>query len=111
MTDNLLEYQYQKDFDEISKRFTDIKNRIEEESETYWNSLSKQDQLKAFCAVVRRIHKGDIEDRGTYRYVLYQVFGFGGEAYVPAQLSGYLNIHNALFDSEEAKHESKNKQG
>ena len=103
MTDNLLKHQ--KDFDEISKHFDDIKNRIEEESETYWNSLSKEDQLKVFCAVSRRIYEGEIVKQGTYRYVLYEVFGFGGEAYMPAQLSGYLDIHNAIFSSEEI-HES-----
>lgn len=73
---------------------------IEQDSEQYWNSLSKEDQLKVFCAVCRRIHQGDIVDKGTYRYVLYQVFGFGPEAYAPAQLAGYLAIHNSIFDDE-----------
>ena len=104
-----------KEFDlilnEFANEFTKRMEEIEKDSESYWNSLSKDEQLKAFCAVVRRIHKGDLEDRGSYRYVLYQVFGFGPEAYAPAQMSGYLTIHNALFDSEEARYESKNRQG
>jgi hypothetical protein len=73
---------------------------IQKDSEDFWNSLSKEDQLKAFCAVSRRIHKGEIEDRGSYRYVLYDVFGFGLEAYVQAQVSGYMDIHNAIFEAE-----------
>ena len=89
-----------------SDDLSDIYARIEQESEDYWNSLTKDQQLKVFCAVSRRIYKGEIEDRGTYRYVLYDMFHFGPEAYAQAQLSGYLAIHNAIFDSEEASHES-----
>jgi hypothetical protein len=83
----------------MTSDFNIIMQKIENESETYWNSLSKEEQLKAFCAISRRIHKGELEDRGTYRYVLYEIFGFGPEAYAPAQLSGYLTIHNALFET------------
>jgi hypothetical protein len=73
---------------------------IEHEQEAYWNSLSKDDQLKAFCAVVRRIHRGEIEEGRSYRGVLYDTFGFGPESYAQAQLAGYLSLHNAIFDSE-----------
>ena len=88
---------------ETGKIYMEALKEIENEQETYWNSLSKDDQIKCFCAVVRRIYKGDIEERGSYRYVLYQVFGFGPEAYAQAQDAGYLTIHNALFDSQEEK--------
>lgn len=94
---------------DAANAFNHVMQEIENESERYWNSLSKEDQLKAFCAVSRRIYEGEIEKRGSYRYVLYQVFGFGPEAYAQAQMSGYLDIHNAIFDSEEVKHESKNR--
>jgi len=50
--------------------------------------------------VSRRIYKGEIEDKGTYRWVLYDVFGFGPEAYAPAQMAGYLSIHNSIFSSD-----------
>lgn len=85
---------------EISGLFNEAMEEIKAEQEAYWNSISKEDQLKAFCAVVRRIHKGDIEDKGSYRYVLYQVFGFGPESYAQAQMAGYLTLHNCIFDSE-----------
>jgi hypothetical protein len=83
-----------------SDAWNEAMDEIEQDSEQYWNSLSKEDQLKVFCAVCRRIYQGDIVDKGTYRYVLYQVFGFGPEAYAPAQLAGYLAIHNSIFDNE-----------
>jgi hypothetical protein len=86
-----------KALDEISKIFNEAMAEIEKDSEDYWNSLSKEDQLKAFCAISRRIYKGEIEERGSYRYVLYDVFGFGPEAYAAAQMAGYLTIHNSIY--------------
>ena len=73
---------------------------MEDEQEQYWNSLSKEQQLNAFCAVVRRIYKGELEDNGTYRYILYNIFGFGPEAYVQAQIAGFLSLHNAIVVGE-----------
>jgi hypothetical protein len=67
-----------------------------EEQEAYWNSLSKDDQLKAFCAVSRRIHQAELVDQGTYRHALYTVFGFGPEAYARGMDCGYFAIHNSI---------------
>ena len=89
---------------EFSQLFQQAMDALEVEQEQYWESLTKDQQLMAFCAVARRIHKGDVEQRGSYRYVLYQVFGFGPEAYAPAQLAGYLSLHNLIgagIDCEE----------
>lgn len=85
------------ELEETSNAFMTAMNILKDEQEVYWDSLSKEEQLKAFCAVARRIHKGEVELRGSYRYVLYNVFGFGPEAYAQAQLAGYLDIHNAIF--------------
>jgi hypothetical protein len=90
-----------KSLEEISDVFNEAVKRMEENQEAYWNSLTKEQQLDAFCAVVRRIRQGDMIDKGSYRYVLYQVFDFGAEAYLPAQMAGYLDIHNAIFTSEQ----------
>ncbi len=88
------------EFKDISDQFIQAMKQIEDEQEQYWSSLSKDDQLKAFCAVVRRICKAEIVDKGTYRYALYNVFGFGPEAYIQAQDAGYLALHNAIVDEE-----------
>jgi hypothetical protein len=71
------------------------------QQEQYWNSLTKQQQLDVFCAVVRRIHKGEVQLQGSYRYVLYDVFGFDMDSYVAAQYAGFLDIHNLLWDALE----------
>lgn len=73
----------------------------DKEFDDYWNALSKEDQLKAFYSVCKRIYKGDIEDRGTYRYVLYDVFGFDGGSYILGMDCGYFVIHNHLFEALE----------
>lgn len=86
-----------KELEEIQNKFKIVMDEIEKEQEEYWESLSHDEQLKAFCAVVRRIHKGEIEDNGSYRWVLYDVFGFGPESYAQAQLAGFLDIHNAIY--------------
>ena len=83
--------------EEASKTFNEAMKSIEDNSEQYWNSLTKEQQLDAFCAISRRIYKGEIEEQGSYRYVLYDIFGFGTEAYAQAQLAGYLAIHNSIY--------------
>ncbi len=86
--------------EELGTLFRESMTTYENESEAFWNSLSEDERLKVFCAVSRRIHRGEIEDRGSYRYVLYNVFGFGPEAYMVAQDAGFLNIHNAIYTAE-----------
>lgn len=87
----------------VSKTFTEIHAEIEKESEQYWNSLSKEEQLKVFCAVSRRIYKAEIEEQRSYRGTLYSVFGFGPEAYAQAQMAGYLSIHNSIMSGNHDK--------
>ncbi len=103
MTNPFLSEEWQ----EMSRQFNDVMKQLENESEDYWNSLSKEEQLKVFCAVVRRIHQAELVDQGTYRHALYGVFGFGPESYAQAQMSGYLDIHNALYTEEELQEEIK----
>lgn len=86
-----------KSLDEISRDFNEVMKRREEDQEFYWKSLSKEDQLKVFCAVIRRIYQAEIVDQGSYRHALYGVFGFGPESYAQAQVAGYLAIHNSIM--------------
>ena len=83
---------------ELRAAFQEVELSIKRDADRVWDSLSEDDKLYAFCKVVSLIHKGEVEERGSYRYVLYQVFGFDMGSYVPAQLSGYLDLHNLLFD-------------
>ena len=86
--------------EELHNTFQRWEVELEEDHDKFWNGLSKDDQLKAFCSVMRRLYKAEIEQRGSYRYTLYDVFGFGSESYAQAQVSGFLAIHNAIRDGE-----------
>ena len=83
--------------------FDKLIEQLKDQEEGYWNSLTKEQQLLAFCAVIRRVYKGDVEDRGTYRYVLYDTFDFGPESYMRAQMAGYLTIHNLIYQGIETE--------
>lgn len=86
--------------EEASKTFNEAMKSIEDRSEQYWNSLTKEQQLDAFCAISRRVYRGEIEHQGSYRHVLYDVFGFGTESYAQAQCAGYLAIHNSIYSGQ-----------
>lgn len=85
---------------ELKRSIAEVEDRFKECEEAAWNALSKEQQLDIFCAVVRRIHQGELVDKGSYRHVLYGTFGFGPEAYMQAQFAGYLDVHNAIVDSD-----------
>jgi hypothetical protein len=88
---------------DFSSVFNESMNKIRNEREEYWNSLTKDQQLKCFCAVVERILEGETEGR-SYRGMLYTVFGFGPESYAQAQMAGFLTIHNEMFASQNQRH-------
>lgn len=88
------------ELDRNDNQYARAMKEIEDSQESFWNSLTKEQQLACFCSVSRRIHRGEIVDRGTYRYVLYQIFGFGPEAYGAGMDCGYMAIHNSIFTPE-----------
>lgn len=85
------------EWNESSRTFKEVMKEIEDYQEDWWNSLSEEERLKAFCCISRRIYQGEFVERRSYRGMLYDVMGFGPEAYAQAQDAGYLEIHNALY--------------
>ena len=86
---------------ELSQELEKSRKIYEHDNDTWWNGLTEQEREDAFYAVVKRIHKAEIEDRGTYRYALYNVFGFDPGMYTKGMDCGYMNLHNSIFDSTE----------
>lgn len=74
------------------------KHRIAEEAriDQWWNNLSYEERTDAFYAVMKRLVQGELKDRGSYRYVLYDVFGFGPDMYVRGMDCGYMALHNSI---------------
>lgn len=81
-------------------RFGEIQARLEEDydiaADKYWNSLTHDQQLMAFHSVVKRIVKGRINDQGTYRHVVHDVFKFDRFAYGVGINCGYMRLHNSI---------------
>lgn len=77
--------------------------QYEIENDEWWGGLSEQEREDAFYAVVKRIYKGDIVDQGSYRYVLYEVFGFDASMYIRGMDCGYMSLHNAIKTDDEEK--------
>jgi hypothetical protein len=73
----------------------------DKESDEWWNSLDKDQQLLAFYSVVKRLVDGELVQKGSYRYVLYDVFGFGAESYGIGMNCGYMALHNAICEVPE----------
>ena len=86
--------------DEEKTIFKEASDQYDRKAEEYWKSLSYKDQLQAFYIVTKRIHKGDIVEKGSYRHVLYDTFGFDFDSYLIGMDSGYLDIHNGLVTND-----------
>ena len=92
---------YMKSSEQIAPEFEKVRRANEAAAETLWNSLSYDDKCNAFHAVVSKLCKGDIEVKGSYRYVLYDIFGFGPDMYTRGMECGYMALHNSIMDEDQ----------
>jgi len=65
---------------ELGEEQEAAEKQFDSDMDTWWNDLSKEDQMKA----------------GSYRYVLYEVFGFEPESYGLGLQCGYMKLHNSI---------------
>ena len=75
--------------------------RFDSKVDGWWDKLTEQEREWAFYSVCKRLHKGEIQERGSYRYVLYDTFKFGPGMYSRGMDCGFMALHNAIFDGEE----------
>ena len=73
----------------------------EAKNDAWWNGLTEEEREDAFYAVIKRMYKAEVEDRGTYRWALYNVFGFDPSMYGRGMDCGYMTLHNMIFDAFE----------
>jgi len=86
---------------ELSDIQKEAETQYKDECEDYWASLSEEDKLKAFYSVISRVVQGELKNKGSYRHVLYEVFGFGPESYGIGMQCGFLALHNSICTDEE----------
>lgn len=90
-------FESQEDF---AKAMQEGAEHWDHECDEYWNKLSYDDKLKAFHSVCKRIYEGDVVKEGSFRYVLYQVFGFQSDAYLIGMECGYMDLHNYIQEGK-----------
>ena len=88
---------------EAGKSFREAANAYQQMANSYFSGLSPEEQLWAFCAVVEKLCKGELDEGRSYRGVLYGTFGWGPEAYAVAQHAGFLALHNSIYRFEDMK--------
>ena len=86
---------------ELSQEMEKHRKQYEADNDAWWNGLSEKEREDAFYAVCKRIWKADGIDNGTYRYGLYDVFGFDPGMYKAGMDCGYMAIHNAIAEGED----------
>lgn len=94
MTD--LKKKFFEDMEEVSKLMEEAAAAYDAECDEFWSNLSYDEKLKAFHSVCKRIHKGDVVDKRSYRGVLYDVFKFDVDSYMVGMDCGYMSIHNYI---------------
>jgi len=72
--------------------------RCQAEDQAWWDSLGEEGRARALRQVAKLIHKADIEDRGSYRHAMYDIFGID---YCDG-LAHYMELHNAIYRGLEA---------
>jgi len=88
---------------ELGEEHEEARLRYEAENDAWWDALSEEEREDAFYAVVKRIHQAEVIDRGTYRYALYDVFGFDGYMYGRGMSCGYMTLHNCIYTPQEIR--------
>ena len=83
---------------ELGQEMEKHRLQYEADNDSWWESLTEKEREDAFYAVIKRVYRAEVEDRGTYRYALYDVFGFDGGMYGRGMDCGYMALHNIIFD-------------
>lgn len=84
-----------KAFEELGKAYREAMEEFQKEAEKFWSSLSYEKKLYA-VAYVSRVLCEHAREGGTYRYLIYERFGFDLDSYAILQWSGLLEIHNLI---------------
>jgi hypothetical protein len=86
---------------ELGQEMENSRKIYEHDNDTWWNGLTEKEREDAFYAVIKRMYRAEVQDRGSYRWALYDVFGFDMGMYGRGMDCGYMNMHNMIFDSFE----------
>jgi hypothetical protein len=87
---------------ELRQSFQAFQKQQQAEDDAWWDSLDHEDKARAFRQICKLMHKAEVEDRGTYRWAIYDIFGLDyGDG-----LDHYMTLHNLIgkgLDHQETK--------
>lgn len=86
---------------EAGEAWREAERIYNQEAENAWTKLSSDEQQQMFHCVVKRIAKGELDEGRSYRGVLYDIFGWGPEAYSMGMSCGYMDLHNSIFSFDD----------
>jgi hypothetical protein len=89
------------DLAEITQEFEKANIAYEAKVDEWWDSITTEEREMAFYSICKRIYEAELQDGGTYRHALYDVFGFDGGMYGRGMNCGFMAIHNAIGDGED----------
>lgn len=70
------------------------------EDQAWWDSFSMEERARAFRQIMRLMFKAEVEDRGTYRHAIYNVFNVD---YMDGMSCNYMTLHNLIYQGLEAE--------
>ena len=72
------------------------------DAETFWKSLTKEQQMQCFYVVSRTIVDSELKENfDSYRKILYDCVEFPTESYYIGMLSGFMELHNSILRPSE----------
>ena len=86
-----------KKLESFSEACQKAQDDYKKEVDSFWESLSYDDKLKAFSYVISKVYDADVVDRGSYRWCLYDKFGFQEDSYMIGMDCGYMTLHNIIY--------------
>lgn len=77
---------------ELRQSFAALQKKQWAEDQAWWDSLSYEQRAQSFRQITKLMHKAEVQDKGTYRWALYDVFGLDyGDG-----LDHYMALHNLI---------------
>jgi hypothetical protein len=95
------EYSNSDEHKEFLKLEEEAREQYTQKSKEYFDSLETDNQLLLFFYITNVIFDNYFNDKGSYRGLLYDKFGFGPEAYSLGCDSGMFELHNSISTPDE----------
>lgn len=88
----------------------EIVSRSIEHGRDIFQSIPYDDRL-CLAAYFFSVLRAQLEEGGSYRYLIYDRLNFNVDAYGLLQLAGALDVNNALFDAHETETRASERSG